>query len=82
MFSIKNLFFVLIAKVQKKSFKRMFKIKNQIDFPNWFQEWWLFFGSIKDILCPQILDGYNYFDEHGSHLVTTSCSKVLFFPRI
>ena len=55
------------------------EIKNQTDFPNWFQEWWLFFGAIKDIFCPQILEGYTYFFEHGSHLVPTPCSKVLFF---
>ena len=55
------------------------EIKNQNDFPNWFQEWWLFFGSIKDIFCPQILEEYQYFDDHGDHLVPTHCSKVLFF---
>ena len=55
------------------------EIKNQTDFPNWFQEWFLFSGAIKDIFCPQILEGYKYFSEHGSHLVPTSCSQVLFF---
>ena len=33
------------------------EIKNQNDFPNWFQEWWLFFGATQDILCPQIKEG-------------------------
>ena len=55
------------------------EIKNQTDFPNWFQEWWLFFGVIKDIFRPQILEEYNYFIEHGSYLISTSRSKVLFF---
>ena len=55
------------------------EIKNQTDFPNWFQEWWLFFGAIKDIFNPQILEGYKYFFEHGSHLFATSCSQVLSF---
>ena len=55
------------------------EIKIQNDFPNWFQEWWLFFGIVQDILCPQIQEGYSYFIEHGSHLVPTSCSRILFF---
>ena len=55
------------------------EIKNQINFPNWFQEWWLFFGAIKDILCPKVLEGYKYFSEHDSHLVPASYSQVLYF---
>lgn len=55
------------------------EIKNQTKFLNWFQEWWLFFCIIKDFFCPQILKEYKYFSKHGSHLVPTSCSQVLFF---
>ena len=54
-------------------------MKNQNDFLNWFQEWCLFFSVIKDIFCTQILEGYKYFIEHGSNLIPTSCSQVLFF---
>ena len=32
------------------------EMKNQNDFPQWFQELWLFFCTIKDIFCPQILE--------------------------
>ena len=38
-----------------------------------------FFSVIKDIFCTQILEGYKYFIEHGSNLIPTSCSQVLFF---
>ena len=55
------------------------EIKSQNDFPNWFQEWWLFFGATQDILCPQIKEGFSYFVEHGSHLLLTSCLRVMFF---
>ena len=55
------------------------EIKNQNDFPNWFQEWWLFFGATQDILCPQIKEGFSYFVEHGSHLLPAPCSRVMFF---
>ena len=55
------------------------EIKNENDFPNWFQEWWLFFGATQDILCPQIKEGFSYFVEHGSHLLPAPCSRVMFF---
>ena len=55
------------------------EIKNENDFPNWFQEWWLFFGATHDILCPQIKEGFSYFVEHGSHLLPAPCSRVMFF---
>lgn len=38
-----------------------------------------FFCAIKEIFCSQILEGYNYFSKNGRHLISTSCSKVLFF---
>lgn len=38
-----------------------------------------FYSTIKDIFCPQILEGYKYFIERGSNLIPTSCSQVLFF---
>ena len=54
------------------------EIKNQTDFPNWFQEWWLFFGAIKHIFCPQILEGYKYFSKHGSHWFRLPVHKYYF----
>ena len=56
------------------------EMQNQNDFP--IQEWWLFlffFCAIKDIFCPQILEWYKYFNEHGSNLIPTSCFQLLFF---
>ena len=35
--------------------------KIQMIFPNWFQEWWLFFGAIQNILCPEIRKSFYYF---------------------
>ena len=36
--------------------------KSQINFPNLFQEWWLFFGATQDIFCPEIHKSFDYFE--------------------
>ena len=56
------------------------EIKNQNGFSNWFQEWWLFFGAIKDIFNPQILDCYKYFTKHGSHLIPNFLFASIILP--
>ena len=35
--------------------------KTQKTFPNWFQEWWLFFGATQSIFCPEIRKFFYYF---------------------
>ena len=35
--------------------------KSQINFPNWFQEWWLFFVANHDIFCLEICKSFDYF---------------------
>lgn len=59
------------------SFNGVTKFKN--DFPNWFQEWWLFFGAIPKIFCSQIKHVYYYFKEHAMGLIPTPSSQTIFF---
>ena len=33
----------------------------QTNFPNRFQEWWLFFGATQNICCPKIRKSFDYF---------------------
>ena len=53
--------------------------KIQTSFPNWFQEWWLYFGIIPTIFCPQIKSSLYYFKEHAKGLILAHCSQTLFF---
>ena len=53
--------------------------KIQIFFPNWFQEWWLYFGTIPTILYPQIKSSFDYFKEQAKGLILVQCSQTLFF---
>ena len=58
------------------SFNGVTKFKN--DFPNWFQEWWLFFGAIPKIFCSQIKHVYYYFKKHAMGLIPTPSSQNYF----
>ena len=53
------------------------KFKN--DFPNLFQEWWLFFSAIPKTFCSQIKHVYYYFKEHVMGLILTPSSQTIFF---
>ena len=51
----------------------------QKSFPNWFQEWWLFFGATPNILCPEIRKSFDYFKANCENFFPSGNSYSLSF---
>ena len=53
--------------------------KSQMNFPNWFQEWWLFFGATPNIFCPNIRKSFDYFKVNSESFFPSGNSYSLSF---
>ena len=53
--------------------------KSQMNFPNWFQEWWLFFGATPDMFCPEIHKYFDYFKVNSESFFPSGNSYLFSF---
>ena len=53
--------------------------KSQMNFSNWFQEWWLFFRANPDIFCPDIRKSFDYFKANSESFFPSRNSYSLSF---